>query len=138
VAEAIVVPAFIFAKEIPEKAWRMLIRDMGFYNLKTIYVELAEERNAFVDRSWHPSVISIVFGFDSIAIPNGSDLAAAKRIDCIMKREQHLGRICPDTLSYWKEHGEEKLHPGVNVDEENGNMSWPKVRERMWVHRHTF
>lgn len=101
VAESIVV----FAKNLEDNAYitlTKLFRGQGFHNLKTIYVETGNNLNT-ADKMWSPAVVSELFGFDSILLP---DLAARddvmQRIQDVVSRDKADTVIRKAFIPYWQ------------------------------------
>ncbi|RYP51696.1 hypothetical protein DL768_002997 [Monosporascus sp. mg162] len=101
VAKTIVVPGSSMNFGLRDTL-RNLIRRDGFRNLETIYIETGD-KFTMVDKHWSPKVVTELFGFDKILLPDMESWSAGceKNIFSLLKREKHSANTPPDAFSYW-------------------------------------
>ncbi|CAJ2505374.1 Uu.00g127680.m01.CDS01 [Anthostomella pinea] len=100
VVETIVIPGSSL-KADADKAFQELIWEAGFRNLKAIYVETGDDFT-MVDREWSPTVVSELFGFNKIVLPDQpiSD-DTALNISKFLEREKDTSNTPEEILEYW-------------------------------------
>lgn len=101
VVETIVLPGSKFEKNAVDN-FLSLIRNDGFYHLKTIYVEMCNKFTIVGKKGWSPQVSMELFGFNKIILPNmESSSTCEAKIFKVLEREKTSSNIPQGIFEYW-------------------------------------
>lgn len=110
------------------KTFEALLR-AGFHNLKEVYVEVGNHLQA-VDEDWSPHVISELFGFEKIVLPNMEHLSLGRgpRISRVLGEEKSTSNMPPETFDYWRDSILDAEHDAPNT---KSIEEWAATRSEM-------